>query len=53
VEDGRITLTGVVANEVERMLARSLATSFNAFSVTNELKTDDEMRAILDHKRPT
>ena len=53
VENGRITLTGVVANEVERMLARSLATAFNAFSVTNRLKTDDEMRAILDRKRPS
>lgn len=52
VENGRITLTGVVASEVERMLARSLATSFNAFSVTNQLKTDDEMRALLERKRP-
>lgn len=51
VENGRITLTGVVANEVERMLARSLATSFPAFSVTSQLKTDDEMRAILEQKR--
>jgi len=51
VENGRVTLTGVVANNVERVLARSLATSFNAFSVTNDLKTDDEMRALLDSKR--
>jgi hyperosmotically inducible protein len=50
VERGRITLTGVVNSEVERMLARSLATSFNAFSVTNDLKTDQEMRALLDGK---
>lgn len=53
VENGRITLTGVVASEVERMLARSLATSFNAFSVTNRLKTDEEMRVLLDRKRPS
>jgi hyperosmotically inducible protein len=50
VENGRVTLTGVVASEVERMLARSLATSFNAFSVKTDLKTDQEMRALLDRK---
>ena len=50
VDRGRVTLTGVVASEVERMLARSLASSFNAFSVTSELKTDQEMRALLDRK---
>jgi hyperosmotically inducible protein len=50
VENGRVTLTGVVASEVERMLARSLATSFNAFSVKSDLKTDQEMRALLDRK---
>jgi hyperosmotically inducible protein len=50
VENGRITLTGVVASDVERMLARALATSFNAFSVKSDLKTDQEMRAILDGK---
>ena len=50
VENGRVRLTGVVASEVERMLARSLATSFNAFAVTNDLRTDAEMRALLDRK---
>lgn len=50
VENGRVRLTGVVASEVERMLARSLATSFNAFSVTSDLKTDAEMKTLLDHK---
>jgi hyperosmotically inducible protein len=50
VERGRVTLTGVVASEVERMLARSLATSFNAFAVTSDLKTDQEMKALLDRK---
>jgi hyperosmotically inducible periplasmic protein len=50
VENGRVRLTGVVASNVERMLARSLATSFNAFSVTSELKTDQEMKALLDRK---
>jgi hypothetical protein len=30
------------------MLARSLATNFNAFSVKNELKTDAEVREHLE-----
>jgi hypothetical protein len=38
----------VVGSEVDRMLARSLATQFGAFSVTNALKTDAEMRAVLE-----
>jgi len=48
VERGRVTLTGVVATEVDRMLARSLATQFGALSVTNALKTDAEMRELLE-----
>ena len=48
VEHGRVTLTGVVQNEVDRMLARSLATQFGALSVTNELKTDAEVRETLE-----
>lgn len=48
VEHGRVTLTGVVQDNVERMLARSLATGFNAFSVTNELKTEADVRAALE-----
>lgn len=48
VENGRVTLAGVVQNNVERMLARSLATTFGAFSVKNELKTDAEMKNILE-----
>jgi len=50
VERGRVTLTGVVATEVDRMLARSLASSFGAFSVTSELKTDAEVKEILDRR---
>ena len=49
VENGRVTLDGVVNNEVERMLARSIASSFGAFSVTNDLKTDAEMQQVLEH----
>jgi hyperosmotically inducible periplasmic protein len=48
VENGRVTLTGVVATNVERMLARSLATTFGAFSVRNELKTDAEIGDLLE-----
>jgi hyperosmotically inducible protein len=48
VERGRVTLEGVVNSEVDRMLARSIAGSFDAFSVTNNLKTDAEMRVELE-----
>ena len=48
VDHGRVTLTGVVQNNVDRMLARSLATQFGAFSVTNALKTDAEVRESLE-----
>lgn len=47
VENGKVTLTGVVNNNMQRMLARSLASSFDAFSVKDDLKTDAEMRAML------
>jgi len=43
VENGRVTLAGVVNSNVERMLARSLATGFGELSVTNALKTDAEV----------
>lgn len=48
VDRGRVTLTGVVNSEVERMLARSLASSFGAFQVTSDLKTDAEMKTLLE-----
>ncbi len=48
VEGGRVTLTGVVRSEVDRALARSLATQFGVFSVRNELKTDAEVREALE-----
>jgi osmotically-inducible protein OsmY len=48
VEHGRVTLTGVVQSDVDRALARSLATQFGALSVTNALKTDAEMRDALE-----
>ncbi|MBI3049936.1 MAG: BON domain-containing protein [Acidobacteria bacterium] len=48
VENGRVTLEGVVNSNVDRMLARSIASSFGAFSVTNNLKTDAEVTAELE-----
>ena len=48
VEHGRVTLTGVVNSNIDRVLARSLATQFGAFSVTNDLKTDAEVQALLE-----
>ncbi len=47
VENGRVTLTGVVHSNVERMVARSLAARSNAFTVVNGLKTDAEVEAAL------
>ena len=48
VERGRVRLTGVVNSEVDRMLAKSIASQSGAFSVTSELKTDAEMREALE-----
>ena len=48
VEHGRVTLTGVVQSDVDRMLARSLASQFGAFSITNALRTDAEVRDALE-----
>lgn len=49
VERGRVTLTGVVQSEVERMLARSLVNQPGIFSVTNSLQTVAEARDQLTH----
>ena len=51
VAHGRVTLTGVVNSEVDRMLARSIAAQSGALSVTSELKTDAEMRDALEQSR--
>ena len=48
VEHSRVTLSGVVASDVDRALARSLATEFGALSVTNNLKTDAEVGEALE-----
>ena len=50
VNRGHVTLEGVVQSNVERMLARSLASGFGAFDVKNELKTDAEVRESLEKK---
>jgi len=48
VERGRVTLEGVVNSPVEQALARSIASSFNAFEVRSELKTDAQVSAALE-----
>ena len=48
VERGRVTLEGVVNSEVDRMLARSIASNFLAFDVKNELKTEAEVKKELE-----
>ncbi len=48
VNRGHVTLTGVVQSEVDRVLARSLAGQFDAFSVTNELRLPEEVTAELE-----
>ena len=48
VEHGRVTLTGVVQSDVERILARSLVDQFGVFSVTNKLQTVTEAREQLE-----
>jgi len=48
VEHGHVTLTGVVNNDMDRIIARSLVTQFGVMSVTNDLKTDAEVRDQLE-----
>jgi len=48
VDHGHVTLEGVVNSNVDRAMARSLASGFTSFSLTNNLKTDAEMRAELE-----
>ena len=48
VDRGRVTLEGVVNSDVERMLARSIASSFLSFELTNDLKTDEEVKEQLE-----
>ena len=48
VEHGRVTLEGVVNSQVDRLLARSIATGFLAFEVKNALKTEAEVKEELE-----
>jgi hyperosmotically inducible protein len=48
VEHGRVTLTGVVQSNVDRMLARSLVRQDGVLSVTNKLETEAEARERLE-----
>ena len=49
VEHSRVTLTGVVQSDVERMLARSIAGGqFGVMSVVNNLKTEAEVKDQLE-----
>ena len=49
VENGHVTLEGVVNSHIDRLLARSMASTFGTFSVTNNLKTNAEVKADLEH----
>jgi len=48
VENGHVTLDGVVLNDVDRVIARSIAGNFPAFSIRNELKTEAEVKQELE-----
>ena len=48
VEHGQVTLDGVVMNNMDRQIARTVAGSFTTFGVKNELKTDEEVKQDLE-----
>lgn len=48
VERGRVTLDGVVNNDADRTIALMVVRQFNAFSVTNQLRTPDEVARELE-----
>ena len=48
VAHGRVTLEGVVNNNVDRMIARSIASNFLSFDLKNELKTTQEAKEELE-----
>jgi hyperosmotically inducible periplasmic protein len=48
VDHSHVTLTGVVDNETDRTIARSLAYQFPAESVTNDLETNAEVKDRLE-----
>jgi len=48
VEGGHVTLDGVVMNNMDRQIARTVVGSFTTFGVKNELKTDEEVKQDLE-----
>jgi hyperosmotically inducible periplasmic protein len=48
VRGGHVVLEGVVGSNIDRMLARSLASQFGVFSLQNDLMTDAEAKAQLE-----
>jgi len=48
VDHGHVTLEGVVNSDLDKQVARTIASSFPAFSVKNNLKTDAEVKAELE-----
>jgi osmotically-inducible protein OsmY len=48
VDRGHVTLEGVVNSDVDKAVARSIADSFLAFSVTNDLTTEAEVKSELE-----
>jgi hyperosmotically inducible periplasmic protein len=48
VAHGRVTLEGVVNNNVDRMIARSIASNFLSFELKNDLKTTQEAKEELE-----
>jgi len=48
VEHGHVRLTGVVLNQLDRQYARTLVNQFGVMSVSNELKTEAEVRDELE-----
>jgi hyperosmotically inducible protein len=47
VERGRVWLEGVVANNVDRALAYSIASMFQTFAIKNSLRTEEEVKKEL------
>jgi osmotically-inducible protein OsmY len=48
VDRGHVTLAGVVLNEGDKIIAKAIARSSSAFSVTNDLKTEAEVKSDLE-----
>jgi hyperosmotically inducible periplasmic protein len=48
VDHGHVTLDGVVMNNMDRQIARTIVGSFSTFGIKNELKTDEEVQQDLE-----